>query len=74
MRFNVSPKLAHSGDPAGRRIRPEILAAFAASGRAVFKFVCATVSDVDETAELVARHRLDAPVWISRREPLSRPS
>ncbi|OXM69851.1 radical SAM protein [Amycolatopsis vastitatis] len=65
VRFNVSPKLAHSGDPAARRIRPDVLAAFVASGRANFKFVCATPDDVDEAAELADRYHLDAPVWIS---------
>lgn len=51
-RFNVSPKLAHAGDPFPARYRPEVLAAFAKTGRAVFKFVCQDASDVAEAAEL----------------------
>jgi len=61
--FNVSPKLASSRVPAGRRIRPEALAAFAASGKAVFKFVACTLDDLTEVAGLEARFGL-APVWI----------
>ncbi|WP_233226321.1 7-carboxy-7-deazaguanine synthase QueE [Amycolatopsis sp. CA-126428] len=65
VRFNVSPKLAHSGDPYERRIQPDVLAALDRCGRTVFKFVCATPADVDEAAELVTRHELVRPVWIS---------
>ncbi|WP_158884033.1 7-carboxy-7-deazaguanine synthase QueE [Amycolatopsis anabasis] len=66
VRFNVSPKLAHSGDPAERRIRPEVLTALVESARASFKFVCATPADVDEAAELVHRYEMGpGNVWIS---------
>jgi 7-carboxy-7-deazaguanine synthase len=61
--FNVSPKLASSMVPYGRRIRPDALAAFAASGKAVFKFVACGLVDLEEVAELAARFGL-APVWI----------
>jgi len=61
--FSVSPKLANSGVPLERRIRPEALAAFAACGKAVFKFVACSTGDLDETGELAARFGL-APVWI----------
>jgi len=61
--FNVSPKLASSMVPYERRIRPDALAAFAASGKAVFKFVACSAGDLDEVAELAARFGL-APVWI----------
>ena len=61
--FNVSPKLANSGVPPERRIRPTALAALAATGKAVFKFVVADPDDLDEVAALVAAHAL-APVWI----------
>lgn len=61
--WNVSPKLANSGVPLDKRIRPDALAALVASGRAVFKFVAATAADLDEVAELVGAHAL-RPVWI----------
>lgn len=61
--FNVSPKLASSGVPYERRIRPDALAALAATGRAVFKFVACGRKDLDEVAELADRFGL-APVWI----------
>jgi 7-cyano-7-deazaguanosine (preQ0) biosynthesis protein QueE len=61
--FNVSPKLANSGIPEDRRIRPDALAALAATGRAVFKFVATGVADLDEIAAVVERHGL-APVWV----------
>lgn len=37
--FNVSPKLAHAGDPLDKQIVPAALAALRDTGRAVFKFV-----------------------------------
>jgi organic radical activating enzyme len=61
--FSVSPKLANSGVRLERRIRPEALAAFAACGKAVFKFVACGTSDLNEAGELAARFGL-APVWI----------
>ena len=61
--FSVSPKLANSGVPLERRIRPEALAAFAACGKAVFKFVACGTGDLDEAGNLAARFGL-APVWI----------
>jgi 7-carboxy-7-deazaguanine synthase len=61
--FSVSPKLANSGVPRARRIHPQALAAFAACGKAVFKFVASGTSDLDEAGELAARFGL-APVWI----------
>ena len=47
-RFNVSPKLAHAGGPEPRRIRPQVLRALAATGRAAFKFVATTPTDLHE--------------------------
>lgn len=61
--FTVSPKLASSMVPCERRIRPQALAAFAASGKAVFKFVACGRGDLAEVADLEARFGL-APVWI----------
>jgi 7-carboxy-7-deazaguanine synthase len=61
--FNVSPKLASSGVPAARRIRPDVLSAFRDSGRAVFKFVVDSDADVAELVELQHELRL-APIWV----------
>lgn len=66
VRYNVSPKLAHSGDPLNRRIRPAALAALVDTGRAIFKFVCASPADVDEAVELCVRYGIPPrTVWIS---------
>ncbi|WP_255528142.1 7-carboxy-7-deazaguanine synthase QueE [Streptacidiphilus sp. P02-A3a] len=62
-RFNVSPKLAHSGVRLDRRIRPAALRALAATPDVAFKFVCRDRSDLDEVADLVRRFALE-PVWI----------
>jgi len=61
--FNVSPKLAHSGLSARHRIRPAVLDIFAASGKAVFKFVATTLPDLDEIAALQQAYTL-APIWV----------
>lgn len=61
--FVVSPKLANSGDPAAKRIRPEALAAFAGTGKAVAKFVLSHEDDADEVAA-VAALMPGVPVWI----------
>jgi organic radical activating enzyme len=54
--FNVSPKLAHSGNPASLALVPERLAAYAADARAWFKFVIGAAGDVDEVRALAADH------------------
>ena len=38
-RFNVSPKLGNSAVPGEKRIRPDVLAGFRSTGKAIFKFV-----------------------------------
>lgn len=58
-RFNVSPKLGNSGNPLERRHRPEVLAAFEATGKAVFKFVVREVEELDEVADFGVQ-----PIWI----------
>jgi len=50
--YNVSPKLAHSGNPASLALIPERLVAWAADPRALFKFVIATPQDLDEVRAL----------------------
>lgn len=61
--FNVSPKLANSGVAEAKRLVPGPLETFAASGRAVFKFVAADVGDLDEIADLAWRFGLK-PVYV----------
>lgn len=63
VRFNVSPKLASFGIDERQSIVPRSLEAFAASGRAVFKFVASTLTDLDRIAELADTHGL-APIWV----------
>ncbi len=55
--YNVSPKLAHSGNPADLALIPERLDAWAADPRAFFKFVIAAPEDVAEVLELQRRYR-----------------
>lgn len=56
-RYVVSPKLAHAGN--GLRARShQAMAWFYRSGRAVYKFVCATPADLLEVAEWVERFKI----------------
>jgi len=57
--WNVSPKLANSGNPAERRHKPDVLRAFEATGRAVFKFVAEGPAELDEIAAFGV-----SPVWV----------
>jgi 7-carboxy-7-deazaguanine synthase len=61
--FNVSSKLANSGVEKNKRIVPDALEAFVASGRAAFKLVTRAVAELDEISALVDRYGLD-PVWV----------
>lgn len=56
--FNVSPKLAHSGNAAALALIPERLAAWTADERAVFKFVVASPEDAAEVLALQSLHRI----------------
>lgn len=56
--FNVSPKLAHSGNAAALALIPERLDAWATDARAVFKFVVASPEDVAEVLALQSLHRI----------------
>lgn len=56
--FNVSPKLAHSGNPAELALIPERLAAWAADPRAFFKFVIAEPQDMDEVLALQSEYAI----------------
>jgi organic radical activating enzyme len=55
--YNVSPKLAHSGNPADLALIPERLDAWATEPRAFLKFVIASPEDVDEVLALHRRYR-----------------
>ncbi len=61
--FVVSPKLANSGLPTARRLRPAALDALAATGRSVFKFVACNPGDLSEAAA-VAKDYPSTPVWV----------
>jgi organic radical activating enzyme len=61
--YNVSPKVGSFAHPDDDAIRPRALARFAASGKAVFKFVVAGPADLDAVAAIVEAHGL-APVWV----------
>ncbi len=56
--YNVSPKLAHSGNPAALALIPERLAAWAEDPRAYFKFVVASDGDVTEVLDLRETYRI----------------
>lgn len=58
--YNVSPKLAHSGNPANLALLPERLDTWATDPRAFFKFVIAEPGDVAEVLALQARYRFPA--------------
>ncbi|MCW1403838.1 7-carboxy-7-deazaguanine synthase QueE [Novosphingobium sp. MW5] len=63
--WNVSPKLAHSGNPRDLALRPEALRAFAADPRATFKFVIASEDDLSEVTSLMAEYGLPGSrVWL----------
>ncbi|GAA5111007.1 7-carboxy-7-deazaguanine synthase QueE [Haloechinothrix salitolerans] len=62
-RFNVSPKLSHSGLRRHQRIRPAVLRDLADSGKAIWKFVVQAPDDLDEIQELVGAYDLH-PVWV----------
>ncbi|MBW3615325.1 MAG: 7-carboxy-7-deazaguanine synthase QueE [Actinobacteria bacterium] len=62
-RFNVSPKLANSGNVEEHRYKPEVLRAFEATGKAAFKFVVCAPEDLDEVQAMVDECGL-RDVWI----------
>lgn len=55
--YNVSPKLAHSGNPADLALLPERLDTWASEPRAFLKFVVASPEDVNEVLALHHRYR-----------------
>jgi organic radical activating enzyme len=61
--FVVSLTLAHSGVARTVRIVPEAIAALAVTGKAHWKFVARTISDLGEIADLAEEFAL-RPVWV----------
>ncbi|WP_271077037.1 7-carboxy-7-deazaguanine synthase QueE [Aurantiacibacter sp. MUD61] len=57
--YNVSLKLAHSGNPADLALRPDMLDHWASEPRAFLKFVIAEPCDMDEVLALAERHGFD---------------
>lgn len=51
--LNVSPKLANSGVAEELRLKPAVLSALAATGKADFKFVIGSQTDLDEVLALI---------------------
>jgi len=63
--YNVSPKLAHSGNPAELALIPERLAMWAADPRALFKFVIAAPEDLAEVLSLQQAYAIPASrIWL----------
>src|SRR5690606_26445810 len=63
--FTVSPKLAHSGNPADLALPPDRLRHWASEPRAVFKFVIAQPADVEEVLALSERYAIPpARIWL----------
>ncbi|MEL6664408.1 MAG: 7-carboxy-7-deazaguanine synthase QueE [Pseudomonadota bacterium] len=52
--FNVSPKLAHSGNASEIALKPAVLAWYASEPSAVFKFVVAQPGDLEEVERILA--------------------
>lgn len=53
--YNVSPKLAHSGNRESKRYKPEVLEWFAKNCKTWFKFVVKSYEDLKEVDEIVFR-------------------
>jgi len=58
--YNVSPKLAHSGNAPELALIPEMLDFWACEPRAFFKFVIAEADDLGQVLELSAAHHIPA--------------
>lgn len=67
--FNVSPKLAHSGDIVKKRLKSVALEEFVRLSKVKdlvsFKFVCQQISDLDEVGKIQIEYGIPASaVWI----------
>jgi 7-carboxy-7-deazaguanine synthase len=56
--YNVSPKLAHSGNVESKRIKPEVLKFFAGNYKTWFKFVVKNTLDLVEIEQLVKEYHI----------------
>lgn len=64
-RYDVSPKLANSQQPAANRIKPDALRALNNTGKATFKFVVTSPEDVTEIEDILKASDIeDSKVWI----------
>ena len=64
IRYNVSPKLAHAGDPLEKRITPS-LSEYVADPNAIFKFVVTDERDLNEVQQIATAHGIESDrVWI----------
>ena len=63
--YNISPKLAHSGNPPDLALLPQMLDHWSADPRAAFKFVIADPADLAQVDALATRHAI-APqrIWL----------
>ena len=62
-RFNVSPKLSHSGVLHSKRYKPKALSAYV--GKGIFKFVCQTENDLDEIDAIATAIDIPASdIWV----------
>lgn len=59
-RFNVSPKLANSGNPLKLRNRSNALMMLANLGNSIFKFVIADQTDLEEVMSLITTYQIDS--------------
>lgn len=57
--YNVSPKLAHSSNPAELALVPERLTAWSAEPKAYFKFVISAPEDMSEVLALIEQYSMD---------------
>ena len=71
--YNVSPKLAHSGNAAELALLPHMLDRWATDERAFFKFVIAEPRDVDEVLALQRAHAIPAQRIFLMAEGVSSP-
>lgn len=63
--YNVSPKLAHSGNAPALALPPAMLARWARDNRAAFKFVVASPGDLEEVRAIAEAHAVPpARIWL----------
>lgn len=64
LHFNVSPKLAHSGNPESKALTDALLG-YSSQPNVRFKFVCKSLADLDEVEILCDIYRIDVQAtWI----------